>query len=48
MIISGELPPTDRRKVEQWASSRRGALEENWKRARGRRTLERIAGPDED
>jgi hypothetical protein len=47
-IISGELPPTARRMVEQWTLSRRSALEENWKRARDRRTLERIAGPDED
>lgn len=46
-IISGELPPTARRMVEQWAASRRAELEENWRRARARRTLERIAGPDE-
>ena len=46
-IISGELPPTARRMVEQWTELRRGELEENWKRAKARRSLERIAGPDE-
>jgi hypothetical protein len=46
-IISGELPPTARRMVEEWCSLRRAALEENWKRAQAQRSLERIAGPDE-
>ena len=47
-LISGELPPTARRLVEQWALARRAELEENWRRARAKRPLERIAGPDAD
>jgi hypothetical protein len=45
-IISGELPPMARRIVEEWARARRGELEENWRRARARMPLEKVAGPD--
>jgi len=47
-IISGELPPTARRRVEQWAMTRQTELEENWRRARVHQPLERIAGPDDE
>ncbi|CAN5147102.1 DUF4160 domain-containing protein [soil metagenome] len=46
-IISGELPPTAGRLVEQWALLRRGQLEENWRRARAKLPLEKVAGPDD-
>ena len=45
-IISGDLPPTARRLVREWALARRAELEENWRRALKREELERIAGPD--
>jgi hypothetical protein len=47
-VISGELPLTARRLVEQWAVTRRAELEENWRRARAKRRLEKVAGPDAD
>jgi hypothetical protein len=45
-IISGELPRTAARLVRDWTLARRSELEENWRRARGREELERVAGPD--
>jgi hypothetical protein len=47
-IISGELPPMARRIVEDWARTRRAELEENWRRARARMPLEKVAGPDDE
>ncbi len=47
-IIAGELPPTATRLVREWTLARRVELEENWRRARVREPLERIAGPDAD
>ena len=46
-IMSGELPPTARRLVQDWAATRRIELDENWRRARNGEPLERIAGPDD-
>jgi len=48
VIISGELPPLARRIVRNWALARRTELEENWRRARERLPLEKVAGPDAD
>jgi hypothetical protein len=45
-IIRGALPPVATRLVTDWALLRRAELEENWRRAREQRPLERIAGPD--
>jgi hypothetical protein len=47
-IISGELPPTARRIVEEWTGARRAELEENWRRARAKMPLEKVAGPDDE
>jgi hypothetical protein len=47
-LISGELPPTAARLVREWTLTRRQELEANWRRARERQPLERIAGPDAD
>jgi hypothetical protein len=45
-IIAGELPPTARRIVEEWARARRRELERNWRRAR-EKMPEGVAGPDD-
>jgi len=45
-IIAGELPPTARRMVKEWALARRAELGENWRRAVMHEELQRIAGPD--
>jgi hypothetical protein len=45
-LISGELPLTAARIVREWTLARRAELEENWRRARAREELERVAGPD--
>jgi hypothetical protein len=45
-IIAGELPPTAARMVREWTLARRSELEENWRRARAHKALERVAGPD--
>lgn len=45
-VIAGELPPTARKLVKEWALSRRAELEQNWMRAHSDQPLERIAGPD--
>jgi len=45
-IIAGDLPPTARRMVKEWALARRAELEENWRRAVMHEALQRIAGPD--
>jgi hypothetical protein len=47
-IISGELPPTARRLVRQWALARSAELQDNWVRACAHQALEKIAGPDAD
>ncbi len=47
-IIAGELPLTARQLVREWTLARRLEPEENWRRARARQPLERIAGPDAD
>jgi len=47
-IIAGELPLTARRMVREWTLARRADLEENWRRARTKQPLERLAGPDAD
>ncbi len=47
-LIAGELPPLAKRIVREWALARRAELEDNWRRARAHRQLERIAGPDAD
>jgi hypothetical protein len=45
-IIAGDLPPTARLLVREWALARRAELEENWRRARSGEPLEKVAGPD--
>mgnify|MGYP001548053203 CR=1 FL=1 len=45
-VIAGDLPPTARRMVREWALARRAELEENWRRAVMHEELQRIAGPD--
>jgi Domain of unknown function (DUF4160) len=45
-ILAGDLPPTARSLVRDWALARRSELEENWRRAMKHEELERIAGPD--
>lgn len=40
-IIDGELPRRAARLVREW--THRDELEENWRRARGKRPLERVA-----
>lgn len=45
-IIAGELPPTARRLVRQWALARTAELQDN--RARRHQPLEKVAGPDAD
>ncbi len=45
-IIAGDLPPTARRMVRDWALARRPELEENWRRAYEGKPVERIPGPD--
>jgi len=47
-IISGELPPTAARLVQEWALARRRELEENWRRGSSHEPMERIAGPDDN
>jgi hypothetical protein len=47
-IIAGELPPTARRLVRQWALVRAGELQDNWHRARNHLPLEKVPGPDAD
>jgi hypothetical protein len=47
-IISGELPPVATRLVRDWALARRVELEENWRRARAREPLDKVAGPDDN
>ncbi len=45
-IIAGDLPPTARRMVRDWALARRLELEENWRRACEGKLVERVPGPD--
>ena len=47
-VIAGELPPTARRLVRQWALARTAELQDNWFRARRHQPLEKVAGPDAD
>ena len=48
VIIGGELPPVATRLVRDWTLARRAELEDNWRRARERLPLEKVAGPDDD
>jgi uncharacterized protein DUF4160 len=47
-VIDGRLPRTAARLVKQWTMVHQLELEENWRRARARLPLERIAGLDDD
>ena len=41
-LLSGELPPRERRLVEAWAELHNGELVENWSRIRAGETILRI------
>jgi hypothetical protein len=47
-VIEGYLPPNAARLVKRWALAHRGELEDNWRRARTKMPLARIAGLDND
>jgi hypothetical protein len=47
-VIEGRLPANAARFVKQWALAHRGELEDNWRRARTRMPLAKIAGLDND
>jgi hypothetical protein len=47
-VLSGSLPRTAARLVKQWTLAHQAELQENWKRARAKLALERIAGLDDD
>jgi hypothetical protein len=47
-IIAGELPPVATRLVRRWALARQRELQDNWRRARDHKPLEKVAGPDAD
>jgi Domain of unknown function (DUF4160) len=47
-VIEGHLPANAARLVKQWALAHRGELEDNWRRARAKTPLVRIAGLDDD
>jgi hypothetical protein len=47
-VIEGQLPVNAARLVKQWALAHRGELEDNWRRARIRTPLVKIAGLDDD
>jgi hypothetical protein len=47
-VIEGYLPPNAARLVKRWALAHRGELEDNWRRARTKVPLARIAGLDND
>ncbi|PZA10085.1 DUF4160 domain-containing protein [Rhodopseudomonas palustris] len=48
VIMAGELPPVASRMVRDWALARRSELQDNWRRARAYRPLEKVPGPDDD
>lgn len=45
-IVRGRLPRAAQRLVGEWASQRRAALMENWRRARANEPLLRLQGLD--
>jgi hypothetical protein len=47
-VIEGYLPANAARLVKRWALARRGELEDNWRKARAKAPLLRIAGLDND
>ena len=47
-VTEGHLPANAARLVKQWALAHRGELEDNWRRARSRAPLVKIAGLDND
>jgi len=47
-VIGGYLPKTAARLVKQWTLAHQAELQENWKRARDKLALQRIAGLDDD
>jgi hypothetical protein len=47
-IIEGHLPRNAARIVKQWALAHRSELEDNWRRARSKAPLAKIAGLDDD
>lgn len=47
-VLRGKLPPTVMMIVRRWVVMRRAELQANWIRARTHKTLERIAGPEDD
>jgi hypothetical protein len=47
-VIEGYLPANAARLVRRWALAHRGELEDNWRRARTRMPLAKIAGLDND
>ena len=47
-VIEGHLPANASRLVKQWALAHRGELEDNWRQARARTPLAKIAGLDDD
>jgi len=47
-VIEGYLPRNAARLVKQWTLAHRGELEDNWRRARTRMPLVKIAGLDDD
>jgi hypothetical protein len=47
-VIEGYLPANAARLVKRWALAHRSELEDNWRRARTRTPLAKIAGLDND
>lgn len=47
-VLEGYLPTNAARIVKQWALAHRGELEDNWRQARARMPLAKIAGFDDD
>jgi len=47
-VIAGQLPPTARRIVRDWALARQAELRHNWERGVKRQAFMRIPGPDHD
>jgi hypothetical protein len=47
-VIEGYLPRSAARIVKEWALAHRSELEDNWRRARAKVPLVKIAGLDDD
>jgi hypothetical protein len=47
-VVEGHLPRNAARIVKQWALAHQSELEDNWRRARAKTPLAKIAGLDDD